>query len=132
MSYREVARERTQFLMTHLQISAIPMRQLSVPTNRKLRRMDICNDNKWPRERISQGTVPGRGKGRHKRTTSISKGVHVWTSTVIMGRSGGDREPKMAEEYRRCQPWCPYDPDDSGDTGNIMYVSIATHGVLYI
>ena len=26
MSYREVARERTQFLMTHLQISAIPTR----------------------------------------------------------------------------------------------------------
>ena len=48
------------------------------------------------------------------------------------GAIRGHREPKMAEVYRRCQQWCPYDPDGSGDTGNIIYVSIATHGVLYI
>ena len=69
-------------------------------------------------KKVLQGTVPGKRKrGRQKKRWEDN--IREWTGLDFNSsqRAAEDREMadrEMAEDCRRCQQWCHYDPDGSG------------------
>ena len=58
-------------------------------------------------KKIVQVTVPGKIKrGRQKKRWEDN--IREWTGFDF------NSSQRAAEDCRRCQPWCPYDPDGSG------------------
>ena len=64
-------------------------------------------------KKIIQGTVPGtrkRGKAKEK----MGRQHQRVDRSRLQQQSESSRGPsEMAEDCRRCQQWCPYDPDGS-------------------
>ena len=77
-------------------------------------------------KKIVQGTVPGKRK-RRRQNKRWEDNIREWTGRNFKSSRGPS---EMAEDCRRCQQWCAYNPDGSGtqvtkrctsQTGSLRY-----------
>ena len=71
-----------------------------------IRSSDLC-------KKIVQGTVPGKRKRKAKEKMGRQH-QRVDRSRLQQQSESSRRPSEMAEDCRRCQQWCPYDPGGSG------------------
>ena len=73
-----------------------------------------CDQIKW---HLQKGRTRHSTKKKRKAKEKMGRQRQRVDRSRFQQQSKTSRGPsEMAEDSRRCQQWCPYDPDDSGVT----------------
>ena len=103
-----------EIVCTKMQTAIGPYEDLlTTVKQRKLRWFGHVTRSSGLCKKVLQGTLPGKGKREDKRKDgkTTSKSGPFSTSTAVREQP---RTVRDRRRFRRCQQWCPYDPDGSG------------------
>ena len=73
-----------------------------------------CDQTKWPLQKGRKRHSTREKKKRKAKEKMGRQHQRVDRSRLQQPSESSRRPSKLAEDCRRCQQCCPYDPDDSG------------------